>query len=76
MMRNKAGETAMSEMSKFDALCSAMPDDDDQLATINVADGCYMGMLWFASYGVKYTAADLLKFSQLVMDCKERLKND
>lgn len=51
-------------------------NDTDRKAFINVADACYAAKLWFEDNEVEYTAADLLKFAQLVqLECEEPLND-
>lgn len=59
-------------LSRFDDMCANIPDYDARMATIYVADGCYMAKLWFEQYGVTYTAADLLRWAEMVEALKER----
>lgn len=55
----------------FNDMCAKIPDTDARMATINVADGCFMAKKWFDEHGVKYTAADLLRWSKMVTELRD-----
>jgi hypothetical protein len=60
-------------MNEFDEAIFALAGGNDwTLATVAIADTAYLARLWFRSYGVEFTAADLLRFVELVQKGRGR----
>jgi hypothetical protein len=67
----------MPEMNDFDKRLDSMREPEDALfrdALIGVCDAAYMCKLWFESYGLAATAADVVALTRLVMEREAALK--
>lgn len=54
-------------MNELDEAIAALPIPADwSNAVVAIADTAYLARVWFRSYGVEFTAADLMRFVELV----------
>jgi hypothetical protein len=61
-------------VSGFENMVGNIVDSIERKSITDVADTCYMAQEWFSSYGVDATAADLLKFAELVFERERRMR--
>lgn len=54
-------------LNDFDQMLKTIPDGEWKLGLVAVADSCYMARTWFRVHGFEPTAADVLRFAELVL---------
>lgn len=52
---------------EFERRLKQIPDHNYRMSNIGVADTCLMAQLWFAANGLNPSAADILKFAEMVL---------